>query len=356
MVPGDEPARTWSGISPASAGSLAAGLALSVWLIRAARVVAIPLAGAFFLAVLARPVHRALIVRLHPRARWAGLALVLLLIAGILVLLAGAAWISIGIVAGSASKYSAAVDRQWEAVTGWMSRYDLPLRENIGGLAGLAERAVSLATRAVASVWSIVAMLAAIVVLAIFLLAEWDAWRRRAEAAFAPDRTAALLETVQTVSRRIRRFLLVRIAVGSLSGISAGLFLWAMGVDFAFAWGVLAFVLGFVPYLGAAVTVAGPSLLALLQFGPLRALAVLAGLSVFEQAVGVVEPRLQGDALAISPFVLLLSLVFWTWMWGAAGIVLAVPMTVTAVAACSQIAPLRSIAALAGSGGGTPEK
>lgn len=328
----------------------AAGVVVFLWFVKTAHVVTVPVITSFFLAVLVRPVQRGLQRRLHPRLRWLSLLLAVLLIVAVVGLLIGSVWVSVRIVRNNAPPYKAAATAYWNSISTWMRQHDLPLRDNIDSLAGFAERAVGFVSRAVASVWSVVAMLLMIFFLTIFLLFEWDQWRRKVEAAVSGEDRPAALTAVDTISRRVRGYLIVRIAVSLISGVSAGLFLWAVGVDFAFAWGVFTFALNFVPYIGSVISAVGPAILALIQFGPLRALVVLGGFAVIEQVVGgFLEPRLQGRAMKVSPFVLLASMIFWAWMWGIIGAVLAVPITVTFVVACSQIDSLRPLAALLGS-------
>jgi predicted PurR-regulated permease PerM len=86
-----------------------------------------------------------------------------------------------------------------------------------------------------------------------------------------------------------------------------------LGVDLVLVWMVLTFALNYIPNVGSIIAVIPPSLLAVLQHGPVRGLVVLGGLAVFEQIIGnLIEPRLEGRRLEISPVVALLSLVFWS--------------------------------------------
>ena len=88
-----------------------------------------------------------------------------------------------------------------------------------------------------------------------------------------------------------------------------------------------------------------PILLAFVQFGPGKALLVAGGLLAMEQVIGnFVDPRLQGRTLNVSSLVVLLSVILWGWIWGVPGALIAVPLTVTIILACSKVAMLRPIA------------
>lgn len=322
----------------------------AVWFIKTAFVVTVPIAASFFLAVLLRPVHRWLQTRLHRRLRWMSLPVTILLLAGIAGAIAVALWMSVRLVRGNIADYEPALRGLWNTLSAWLQDRGVLLRDNIDSIAGVAQKAVGFLSHAVASAWAVVAMLIMILFLTCFLLYEWDEWRRKIQATFSKDDGRRLLSAVESVSERVRDYLFVRIVVSVISGVAAGLFLRAAGVDFAFAWGVFVFALNFIPYIGSIVSSVGPSILALIQYGPVRALIVLGGFVVIEQVVGgVIEPRLQGRALRMSPFVLLVSMVLWGWMWGIVGALLAVPITVTIAIVCSQIDGLRPIAALLGS-------
>ena len=140
--------------------------------------------------------------------------------------------------------------------------------------------------------------------------------------------------------------------VNASIGLLVGLVVLALDVDFPFLWGLLAFLLNFIPQVGSVIATVPPVLIALLQHGtlsrPLIALACLIGLHM---VIGnFIEPRLLGRSLNLSPLVVLLSLLFWGWLWGFAGVVLAVPLTVTVQIACQQSESLRPVAVLLGSG------
>jgi AI-2 transport protein TqsA len=118
-------------------------------------------------------------------------------------------------------------------------------------------------------------------------------------------------------------------------------------VALAFVWGFLHFLLNFVPNIGSIIAGGAATLFALSQLGLVWGLVVGAGLLVIEQTIGnFLDPKLQGRALEISPLVVLVAVVFWTWAWGPAGALLAMPLTVTLLVTCAHVPALRPVALL----------
>ncbi len=105
----------------------------------------------------------------------------------------------------------------------------------------------------------------------------------------------------------------------------------ALGVDFPALWGLLAFLLNYVPTIGSFIAAVPALLLALIQLGPLTAAVAGIGFFVINVLMGnVVEPRYMGRGLGLSTLVVFVSLVFWGWMLGPVGMLLSVPLTMTA--------------------------
>lgn len=126
----------------------------------------------------------------------------------------------------------------------------------------------------------------------------------------------------------VQTYLVVKTGVSLATGLTAWSWLTILGVDFAMLWGLTAFLLNYIPTLGSIVAAVPPALLALLQFGPSTALLVLVGYFAMNMFFGnFVEPHLMGRHLKISPLVVLLSVLVWGWIWGVAGALMAVPMT-----------------------------
>ena len=101
-----------------------------------------------------------------------------------------------------------------------------------------------------------------------------------------------------------------------------------MGLDFAILWGLVAFLLNFIPSLGSIIAAVPAVFLALIQLGPGRAAVIAVGYLVVNILLGnFIEPMLMGRRLGLSTLVVFLSVVFWGWVWGPVGMLLSVPLT-----------------------------
>jgi predicted PurR-regulated permease PerM len=124
-------------------------------------------------------------------------------------------------------------------------------------------------------------------------------------------------------------YVVVRTKVNLITGVGTGLFLAVLGVDFAVLWGFVAFVLSYVPYIGLIAAAIPPTLLALVEYGPAGAVAVIAAVALIDAAAeNLVLPRMAGRELDLSPFVVLFSVIFWGFILGAVGVFLAIPLTI----------------------------
>ena len=167
-----------------------------------------------------------------------------------------------------------------------------------------------------------------------------------------PGRSAAISSLLATISSQIAIYLGSLFIVSLLTGLAFWAALILMGVDFAFTWGLLAFTLNFVPTLGSIVATILPSVTALVQFGGALGptLMVASVLTIIQFLLGtLVAPKLYGDRLNLSPVTVLLFLLFWGWLWGIPGVLLAVPLAATVQITMVHIPFLTSLAILMGS-------
>lgn len=152
--------------------------------------------------------------------------------------------------------------------------------------------------------------------------------------------------------RLLIEYVVVRTKVNLITGIGTALFLTVLGVDFALLWGFIAFVLSFVPYIGLAAAAIPPTLLALIEFGPAGAVAVIAVVALIDAAAeNLVLPRMAGRDLNLSPFVVLFSVVFWGVIFGAVGVLLAIPLTIAVKLFLESWDETRWIGEMMGNGG-----
>lgn len=161
-------------------------------------------------------------------------------------------------------------------------------------------------------------------------------------------RRAALLRVGHAVARQFQRYLLVRTAMSLATGLAVYAIAWAFRLDLALEWGVLAFVLNYLPFIGPLVATVLPTLLAAVQFHSFAAaaLVMLAMIAVQNLIGSYVEPRVAGSTLAISPFIVLLSVLLWTYLWGIPGAFLGVPISIALVEGCAADPRSRWFAAM----------
>jgi predicted PurR-regulated permease PerM len=145
----------------------------------------------------------------------------------------------------------------------------------------------------------------------------------------ALDRSPVSAGRLDAFVDSMRSYVVINTIFGLIAGTLNTVLLFALGVDFAILWGVLSFLLSFLPNIGFILALVPPTLLALLQFGVARALMVLGGFIVINTVLdNVVKPRFFGESLDISPAVVVVSLVFWGWLLGPVGAILAVPLSI----------------------------
>jgi AI-2 transport protein TqsA len=142
--------------------------------------------------------------------------------------------------------------------------------------------------------------------------------------------------------------MLVRFGMSALTGLSFWTFTAVYGLELHREWGVIAFVLNFIPFIGSFIATLLPTLFAAAQFESLSAaLVVFVGLNVLQFVIGsYVEPRVAGAAISISPFMVLFAVFFWGMLWGIAGAFIGVPILIALATACARDPISRPIAVL----------
>ena len=148
----------------------------------------------------------------------------------------------------------------------------------------------------------------------------------------------------------VKRYMAKKTLMSLATGICIAIWLAVLGVDYPLLWGVLAFLLNFVPNIGSIIAAIPAILLAWVQLGVKSALLTALGFVVVNVAIGnVIEPRYMGRGLGLSTLVVFLSLVFWGWVLGPVGMLLSVPLTMTVKIALESNEGTRWIAVLLGS-------
>lgn len=196
---------------------------------------------------------------------------------------------------------------------------------------------------------SVGGVLLVVIFYAAFLLIEERGFVRRLYIALPePGQADQVIALVQAVTARIGGFLAVKTLINLILGVASWFAMVAMGVDLAGFWAILIGLLNYIPYLGSVVGVAFPVLTVLAQTGSVQAAVIaMVILTVIQSIIAsVVEPRLIGARINLSPFVILVALAVWSSLWGLAGAVLAIPMSVLAQALLAAFPATRPAAVL----------
>lgn len=332
---------------------IAASLVVVVAGLKAAQSFFLPLLMALFLTVLCVPPMR----WLERRGLPVWLAALLVIAGAILAVLAIAV-----VIGGSLQSfyvelpfYRARLDGMVQTALSWLSGHgiDISAQEltadiNTGAVMDLAG---SIASSLVAAFSNVVLVL----LLMAFMLLELNGAPRKIRLALGDPE--ADISDIGRGAGMVQRYLAVKTIMGLLNAAIAIGVCFAFGIDFALLWGLFAFLFNFVPNIGSVLAGIPPVLLGLIQYGPARAALVAAFYILLDFTTSNwLEPRMMGRRLGLSPLVVMLSLVFWGWLWGPVGMLLSVPLTSATKLFCEHSEDMRWLAVLLGTGDEPPAK
>ncbi|MDQ7006622.1 MAG: AI-2E family transporter [Acidobacteriota bacterium] len=301
-----------------------AGVVVVVAGLKAAATLLQPLLVSVFLAVLSLPLLNWLQSRRVPRA-----LAVMLTFLSVLLVLTG----MVTLVGGSVTGFSEAAPRYQQrlqvivdSLTTWLQARGIEIpREvttemiNPGIVIKMAGDLFRIAT-------SLLSKTVLILLLMVFILFEAAVLPGKLRAAFGNGREEH--GWYSRIRVEIQRYLVIKTIISMATGVIVGLSLWLLGIDFPLLWGLLAFMLNYIPQLGSVLAALPTVLLAVVQYGVGRAIAVAVIYTVVNMLLGnVVEPYFMGRRLGLSTLVVFLSMVFWGWVWGPLGMLLSVPLT-----------------------------
>ncbi len=157
------------------------------------------------------------------------------------------------------------------------------------------------------------------------------------EAASVPGKITAVwgknsrtMQDLEDFSQIMQNYIIIKTLISLVTGVIVGLSMMLVGVDFALLWGLLAFLLNYVPTIGSIIAAIPPTLLAFVQLGWIHAVIVLAIFLIINMIIGnIVEPRTMGIGMGLSTLIVFISLVFWGWVLGPVGMLLSVPLTMS---------------------------
>jgi AI-2 transport protein TqsA len=209
-------------------------------------------------------------------------------------------------------------------------------------------RLSELATSLFQKSFSIFGMVLLTLLILVFIGVTYARYPGIVKRALSKERADEILDLVRRVNRQIVRYVLVKSFISVGTGVLTGLTCFALGIEFPLLWGFLTFLFNFIPYVGSLIAVSFPIGLSILQFQqpliPILAVVTLIPLQVLMGSI--LEPYLMGSQFNLSPIVILVSLFFWTYVWGLAGAFLAVPLTAILRTVFRNIDSLRPVAHL----------
>ncbi len=208
--------------------------------------------------------------------------------------------------------------------------------------------ALSMAGNTLAQLGNMMTNAFLILLTVIFILAEEVGFTQKLKVLGNTEKT---LTAIDMFSNGVNQYVAIKTMMSLLTGLLIMLWLWILGVDYFVLWGMLAFLLNFVPTLGSIIAAVPAVLLAVVQLGVGEALLTGLGFLVVNFGVGnVLEPRIMGKGLNLSTLVVFLSLVFWGWVLGPIGMLLSIPLTMTVKIATESFEDTRWIGVILGSG------
>lgn len=307
---------------------------------QAARVILVPFLVAVFMAVLCTPITRFLERLRIPT----GLAvtIVIILIIGIMILAGTFAGGSIGAFNERLPFYQ---DRLNERFTEIAALFDQ--EASVGGLIQMIEpgAAMGLVANLLNGLQGLLANFFLIMFTVVFILLESSTLPGKMQLVLSASRGDP--EYFKRFTGSVQRYLGIKTLTSLVTGLAVGVLTAAFGLDFPLLWGLLAFLLNYVPNIGSLIAAIPAIFLALIQFGLLQALMIALGYFVINITIGgVIEPRVMGRGLGLSTLVVFLSLVFWGWIFGPVGMLLSVPLTMTAKIALESSEKTGAIALL----------
>jgi predicted PurR-regulated permease PerM len=315
--------------------------------LRASFAVTMPVAAAIIVIAAIWPIKPWLDRALPSKVSYLGTILVLLFIS---IGFIAAVYFSTTEVLRAFSRNQEEFGRIYGSVSDWAAQWGF---QGFGGQEGYS-RLINFAQAVLANAYTVFVYLGFIAVLVILGLPEVPALREKAyEALNASDRRE-LIATADEIASSIRQYLGVTALTSVITGVASAVWAFTMGLDLALIWGVLNFLLNFVPVIGNIIGIIPPSLYAIIQFQNVTMpLIVFLGFAILQIAISnFVYPALQGRQLSLSPVAIVVALAFWSWLWGIAGALLAVPLTVAIVIICEHFRRTAWIAQLLS----TPQK
>ncbi len=188
--------------------------------------------------------------------------------------------------------------------------------------------------------------------LTFFALGSGDTFRRKLVKMTGPSlqKKKITVHVLDDITGHIERYLLVQILTSALVGVATGLAFWALGVESAAVWGIIAAVTNLIPYVGSVIVMAAAGLVAFLQFNSIQMALFVGGSSLLIHTLvgNLLVPFLTSKTSRMNPVAVFVGVIFWGWLWGIWGLLLGIPIMMVAKAICDHVEDLQPIGELLG--------
>ncbi len=303
----------------------------------------LPLVVAFFLSGLLSPIMRQ--CARYKLPKFVAILTIILIIGIIFLLIILFLQVSVKSFVAEFPKYSEGFDnfaRTFDAYAMDEFGFEEPILSNLNWQAPVMNVVSNFSTY----VYSFVSNAGMTLLLTIFILIEQHELLGKLHHAF-PERGDGIAKMFTRIGEKLSTYLLTKGLLSLVTGILFYFVALFTGLDFALIWGVMAFFFNFIPSIGSIIVTVLMILMACIQFlptfGPVIVVAI--GATTIQMVIGnFLDPKIQGDRLNLSPFILIVSLVLWGYLWGIVGMFLAVPITATLQIICDTVPGLRPIA------------
>lgn len=311
--------------------------------LKAAASILVPFAMAVFVATILMPPLKGL-ERLGV-SPWIGIPSTLLLALAILFAFGTLAIESLTEIQAALPRY---IDRLQAIETDalrFLTDRGVPIEGGVLGQVLDRNRAIELVGGTLRGIATFTSSLFIIMLIAVFLLAEAAGLPRKLRTVAGGEDTGRL----RRAASEVQRYLGIKSVISALTGLLVGLWCAVWGLDFPLFWGLTAFLFNYIPSVGSVIAAVPAVFLALVQLGTGGALVIGAGYLGVNTLLGnLIEPAVLGRGLGLSPVVVILSLLFWGYVWGPLGMLLSLPLTMIAKLLMEQSRDFHAIAVLLG--------
>jgi predicted PurR-regulated permease PerM len=342
------------GGAPAATGLVVlASLVVILAGIKAAEALIVPFLLAVFISIIVSPV----MLWLRRHGVGSAVALVLMVAALVVVMLALTSLI------GSAferfrsdmPEYQRLLETKTEAMVEWLEAKGMEAPEQLLEEQINPQRVMRFAGNLMGGLSGVLGNSFLILLTVVFMLLEGSTFAAKLRA--LPEGLREPMAQYREVIASIRRYMAIKTVISLITGVLVTGLLMVLGIEYAVLWGLLAFVLNYIPNIGSILAAVPPMLLALVLKGVWPAVWVAAGYFAVNTLMGnLVEPRVMGRGVGLSPLVVFISLVFWGWLLGPVGMLLSVPLTMSVKIALSAGESTRFIALLLSPGAPEPSE